>query len=71
MLTQLSREAGFRLDFNKVTDERWRAAATESMTQSNIERPTMKTAGNLGAIRSVFHRISEPIQAVQRRELER
>lgn len=71
MLSQLSREAGFRLNFNKVSDERWRAAATESMPQTNIERPTMKTAGSLGAIRSVFHRISEPIQGIQRQEMER
>lgn len=75
MLHQLAKEAGYELNFHKVTDERWRAAAAESMPQTNIERPSMKSVGNLGAMRSVFHRITEPvrepIQSIQRRELER
>lgn len=76
MLSQLSREAGQRLDFNRIGSEQWKKAAAASMPQTHIEQPHIRTKGDMRGVRDVFHRIvvsdrNSEVQQPHERALER
>ena len=57
LLSQLAKEAGHELDFNKVEKQTWNSAAARSAPQQHYREPGFSRAGDPAQIRAVFERI--------------
>jgi cell filamentation protein len=68
MLSQLAREAGYRLDFDKVAPADWNTAAARSMPQVNLHEPALRRPEDTRPIHRVFRAIASPLQV---REIEK
>lgn len=56
-LTQLSRDAGYDLDFSRVSSSEWNHAAARSMPQRNIKEPALWRPPNNQPIRNAFEQV--------------
>ncbi|CAH0356034.1 Fic family protein [Aquabacterium sp. CECT 9606] len=61
-MSQLAREAGYELKYDKVDKDDWNHAAARSMPQKNRADPDMTRKADVSLIQDVFKQIVEPIR---------
>jgi len=61
-MSQLAREAGYSLAFDKLNPKLWHAAAARSMPQVSVSDPAVKRPQNPAYIREVFRQIVSPVR---------
>ncbi|MBW8832652.1 MAG: Fic family protein [Burkholderiales bacterium] len=61
-MSQLAREAGYSLAFDKLDPKLWNAAAARSMPQVSVSDPAVKRPQNPAYIREVFRQIVSPMR---------
>lgn len=63
LLSQLAAGAGYRLDFDKVSQGRWNHASALSGQRQNLREPALTSRPDTTALQGVFAEIATPIRA--------